>query len=67
MAQKFVSSSEGLMWIVNDFEASSFVSQNYKMDESIDRCYKLLQEPISIEQCLKDFTKEEELGDDETW
>ena len=41
--------------------------QNYKMDDSIDRCYKLLQEPISIEQCLKDFTKEEELGDDETW
>ena len=37
------------------------------MDESVEKCYKLLQEPICIEQCLKDFTKEEELGDDETW
>jgi len=27
----------------------------------------MLQEPISIEQCLKDFTKEEELGDEEMW
>lgn len=28
---------------------------------------RLLREPINIDQCLKDFTKEEELGVDETW
>ena len=34
---------------------------------SLEESMRLLREPINIDQCLKDFTKEEELGDDETW
>ena len=33
------------------------------MEESLH----LLREPIDLDQCLKDFTKQEELGEDETW
>ena len=34
---------------------------------TIQESTRLLREPINIDQCLKDFTKEEELGEDETW
>eukprot|EP00795_Rhopilema_esculentum_P015115 gene15115-6296_t len=34
---------------------------------SLEESMRLLREPINIDQCLRDFTKEEELGDDETW
>ena len=39
----------------------------YTDHPSLGESMRLLREPINIDQCLKDFTKEEELGDDETW
>lgn len=41
--------------------------KNFVEDESIENSYKMLREPICLDKCLKDFTKEEELGEDETW
>ena len=39
----------------------------FTVHPSLEESMRLLREPINIDQCLKDFTKEEELGDDETW
>ena len=41
--------------------------KNFCDDVSIEESQRLIREPISLDQCLKDFTKEEELGEDETW
>ena len=40
---------------------------NFVEDASVGECYRQVREPISLDQCLKDFTKEEELGEEETW
>jgi len=35
--------------------------------ESVERSRKLQTEPIDLYECLRAFTKEEELGEDELW
>ena len=37
------------------------------MHASIEESKQALREPIDLDQCLRDFTKEEELGEEETW
>lgn len=41
--------------------------KNFLDDISVEESQRLIREPISLHQCLRDFTKEEELGEDETW
>ena len=41
--------------------------QQFDDDASIEESFSLLREPVCLDTCLKNFTEEEELGEDETW
>jgi len=65
----FASSNLAIDWDPTTLHLSYEQGQEkaYQDHPSLEESMRLLREPINIDQCLKDFTKEEELGDDETW